>query len=313
MSGSAIVVGGAGFIGSHLVEALVADGVDVTVIDSFFLGSHANLAEVDDAVRIVRDDASDPSVMATVLERHPAPVVYNLATKPLLYSFFNPAGAYRVNTDVAATLAELLRSGAYERLVQFSSSEVYGSARYAPMDEGHPLDAHTPYAAGKAGADLLLSSWVRTFDLDVVTVRPFNNYGPRQSAGDFGAIVPVTARRILAGEDPVIEGDGMQTRDFTFVRDTVAAVRALAAEAGARGQTLNVGSGTETTIATIVELVCQALGHDGRIERRPARAADVRRHVADVSRALAVIGPLPFTPLAEGIEETVRWYRDAPT
>lgn len=312
---TALVTGGAGFIGSHLVDHLLEAGASrVVVVDTFFLGREDNLdtarALYGDQLVVHREDAADHAAMAEICVREEPQVVFNLATKALLYSFFNPSGACRVNLDIALTLCELLRSGHYRRLVHLSSSEVYGTAEQVPMDEGHPLLAETTYAAGKAAADLAVASYVRMFDLDAVTLRPFNNYGPRQNDGAFAAVIPLTVRRILAGEPPIIEGDGEQTRDFLFVRDTVDAIIRLCSTE-VRGEVLNLGSGTETSIASIVHALVEILGWQGEIRHTPARPADVRRHCSDVSRAEALVGPISTTKLADGLEQTVAWYRES--
>ena len=227
----------------------------------------------------------------------------------MLYSFFNPAGACRVNLDIALALCELQRAGAYGRLVHLSSSEVYGTAQQFPMGEDHPLLAETTYAAGKAAADLAVASYVRMFGLDALTVRPFNNFGPRQNSGSFAGVIPLTVSRILAGDAPVIEGDGEQTRDFIFVEDTVDALLRLADLPDLNGQVVNLASGRETSILELVTHLCEALGWTGGIEHVATRAADVRRHRADVSRAESLIGPVATTTLADGLAATVEWYR----
>ncbi|MBT5244658.1 MAG: NAD-dependent epimerase/dehydratase family protein [Rhodospirillaceae bacterium] len=305
-----VVTGGAGFIGSHLVDALLNQGADhVTVVDNFFLGKDANLTSAreqhGDKVTVFREDAGDFEAMRAILGEARADVVFNLATKALLYSFFNPAGAARVNTDIAYTLADLLRAGAYGRLIQFSTSEVYGTAQTVPMTEEHPLMAETSYAAGKAAADLVLASYANMFGLDIGIIRPFNNYGPRQNDGNMAAIIPLTVRRICENRRPVIEGDGLQTRDFIFVRDTIEATLKLTALATLTGLIVNVGSGKETSIKEIIGSVCQEMEYSGTIEHKPARPADVRRHCADVGLMHSLIGEMVTTPLHDGIAQTV--------
>lgn len=307
-----VITGGAGFIGSHLVDALIAAGASrVAVVDNFFLGKEQNLADASkhpDILKVYREDAAELTAMQAVMDAEKPDLVFNLATKALLYSFFNPAGACRVNLDIAIALGELLRSGSYGKLIHLSSSEVYGTARRVPMDEEHPLLAETSYAAGKAAGDLLLASYVKMFGLDIGTIRPFNNYGPRQNDGALAAIIPLTVRKIRLGGRPMIQGDGLQTRDFIYVRDTVAAILALGLDDRLKGQTVNLGSGQETTIKEIIELICDCLGYQGEIDYAPARPADVRRHWAGIDKAKALIGEPSTTPLAEGIRNTVCWY-----
>ena len=310
----AVVTGGAGFIGSHLVDALIRSGCDsVAVVDNFFLGKSENLdhatSQAGGKIRIYREDAAESEAMGAVVKAEKPDVIFNLATKALLYSFFNPAGACRVNLDIALTLGELLRAGEFRRLVHISTSEVYGSARYAPMDEKHPQMAETSYAAGKSAADVLLASYVNMFDLDITILRPFNNYGPRQNDGALAAVIPVTIKRIRAGEKPIIQGDGKQTRDFIFVKDTVRAIMEFGRRSNARGRVLNLASGKETEIKAIIDTLSELLGYRGEYEWETERRADVRRHMADVSQAEALIGPIARTDLQSGLRETVDWYR----
>jgi UDP-glucose 4-epimerase len=307
-----LVTGGAGFIGSHLVDRLLERGAAVLVVDNFFLGRMENL---DDAVArkgsltIVNEDAADLPAMRELIERHRIEDVYDLATKALEYSFANPAGAFRVNTDITATLAELLRKGHYRRLVHASSSEAFGSAVVRPMPEDHPRNPTTPYAAGKAAADLLLSSYVRTFDLDVRILRPFNNYGPRQNWGAFAGLVPKTIHRLVQGLPPIVHGDGSQGRDFVYVGDVADALIAVAETGAARGLDLNVASGVETPVRDVIGILCERAGFRGEWLHEERRAADVDHHIGDASRLLQVTGFRPSTTLADGLSRTWEWYR----
>ena len=310
----ALVTGGAGFIGSHLVDRLLADGArEVVVVDSFFMPSTGNLVcateRYGDALVVYREDAADREAMRAVCSRHRPEIVYDLATKALEYSFFNPRGAYTVNTDVTATLAELLRDGAYGRLAHISSSEVYGTAEAVPMTEHHPLNPETSYAAGKAAADLLLASYVRMFNLDIVVVRPFNNFGPRQNSGSHAAVVPITIKRLLSGMAPVIHGGGQQTRDFMFVTDTVDRIVRIAATEAARGTVVNVGTGRETTIQEVVDRLCECAGYTGPQVHEPRRTADVTRHLAGVTRLTEHLGDASVTSLSDGLAQTFEWSR----
>jgi UDP-glucose 4-epimerase len=308
---SVLVTGGAGFIGSHLVDRLLARGHRVVVVDNFFLGKRENLAGAvaagGDRLEIRYEDAADAVAMREIVERHEIRDVYNLATKALEYSFDNPRGAYEVNTSIALTLAELLRKGHYERLVHTSSSEVFGTAVTRPMTEDHPRNPTTPYAAGKAGADLALQSYVRTFDLDIRIVRPFNNYGPRQNAGAYAGVVPKTMSRLLRGEPPVLHGDGSQGRDFVYVEDVAEGLVRVAECDAARGLDLNIASGRETPILELLETMCRIAGFDGEWIREPRRVADVDHHIGDASRLEEITGYVPSTSLADGLARTWEW------
>ena len=309
-----LVTGGAGFIGSHLVDALLNLGAKkVSVVDNFFLGKDKNLFEAKkrhpDALEIYREDASDYQVMERICHLESPDIVYNLATKALLYSYFNPSGAYNVNTDIALCLGNLLAKKKYNKLVHLSSSEVYGSAQHIPMDENHPLLAETSYAAGKAGADLALISYVKMFDLDITILRPFNNYGPRQNHGSLAAVIPLTIKRILEGEQPVIHGTGDQTRDFINVKDTVSAVLELSCMSDTKGEIFNLGSGIQTSIKTIVTTIAKLLSYSGEIKYDSERKADVIAHCADVSKLTNFIDGLELTAFEDGIRETIEWYQ----
>lgn len=315
MSKVYVVTGGAGFIGSHLVDALLENKTNrVVAVDNMFLGKDSNLLEATtrypDRFKLYREDASDYAAINAVIQEEKPDVVYNLATKALLYSFFNPAGAFNVNTKIAENLAELLRNGDYGKLVHVSTSEVYGSAETVPMPETHPLLAETTYAAGKAAADMLLATYHNMFNIPVTTVRPFNNYGPRQNAGALAAVVPLTIKRILAGESPVLQGDGSQTRDFIYVKDTVKTLIDIEREEGAIGSVFNMGSGRETSIKEIVESISNVMQYSGEIIYEPRRNADVDRHCSDISKITTLMGSVHGTSLDEGMAATVQWYKE---
>ena len=219
-----LVVGGAGFIGSHLVDRLITeDASKVIIMDNLFIGMKENLVNALNKGAILHvDNAENQEALLHIIEKFEVDIVFNCATKPLNYSFINPADAYMTNVLVVKNLLELQRKRAFQTLCHFSSSEAYGSSEYQPMDEQHPLIPLTTYAAGKASADLLLQSYVNMFDLDAFIVRPFNNYGPRQNfEGEMAGVIPVTINKIMEGSPPEIHGDGSQTRDYIYVKDTI--------------------------------------------------------------------------------------------
>ena len=307
-----LVTGGAGFVGSHLCDALLQGGADkVVCLDNFFLGKMENLKEasIHSNFILYRDDARNFGVLQAILEREKIEVVFNMATIALNYSFFNPFDAYMVNVEIANTLLELLKVGAYKTLIHTSSSEAYGTAQYSPMDENHPTDPTTPYAAGKAAADLMIHSFSKVLDMDISIVRPFNNYGPRQNAaGPLAGIIPATARRIKHGEKPVIQGDGEQTRDFVYVGDTVKGLIAAYEQEMSRGQIINLGTGTDVSMNHLLQEICDYMGYDGEWEHQPERKSDVKKLCADVSKARRLIGYVPDTDFSVGIRKTLDWY-----
>ena len=251
-----LVTGGAGFIGSHLVDLLVSEGVgQLTIIDNFFLGHLANL---DDArqwmpgLRVLSVDASHEQAMReSFAQVGPVDVVFDLAVIPLPTSLVRPQFCFDTNVRITSALCELLREGRFETLVHFSSSEAYGSARSVPMSEEHPLDPLTPYAASKAASDHLVRTYAATFGIDALVVRPFNNYGPRQNDLQYAGIIPTLLRCAFEGRTFTMFGDGEQTRDYIYVTDTVQAALDLYKCSRARGLVVNIGSGQEISIADL--------------------------------------------------------------
>lgn len=309
-----LVTGGAGFIGSHLCDALLERGAGkVVCVDNFFLGKMENIAEAmtHDNFVLYRDDARQFGVMQSIIEKEQVEVVFNLATIALNYSFFNPFDAYMVNVQIANTLLELLKVGAFKTLIHTSSSEAYGTARYSPMDENHPTDPTTPYAAGKAAADMMVHSFAKVLDMDISIIRPFNNYGPRQNAeGPLAGIIPATAKRILSGEKPIINGDGEQTRDFIYVKDTVRGLIMAYEEEASRGMIINLGYGKDISMNFLLQNICNYMGYDGEWDHREERTSDVRNLCAGIERARSVLGFTPEMDFEEGIKETLDWYTD---
>ena len=311
LSGKTVLVtGGAGFIGSHLVDRLLTEGAaHVAVIDNMFLGSEGNLsdARATDKLSFYKDDAEFVTSLDYIFNRHPIDIVFNCATKALNYSFLNPANAFGTNVTVALNLLELQRRGAFKSLCHFSTSEVYGSAVYEPMDEKHPRNPTTTYAAGKAAADLAVESYVHMFGLDGFIVRPFNNYGPRQNhRGLLAGVIPLTAWRILTGGAPEIHGDGKQSRDFIHVRDTVDAVVKLFRVLPA-GDSVNISTDNQIAIGDLVTRIAAMLGYREEIVRKPARQADVLCHNASNQKARALID-YSLTDFDTGLRETLDWY-----
>jgi UDP-glucose 4-epimerase len=315
-SKSIVVTGGAGFIGSHLVDALIGENPSrLVALDDFFLGNRANLDEARTRyprLEVVDMDATNLPALRSFFASSAVDVVFDLATIPLPSSLEQPHWSSRVIFDLALNVCELCREGAFATLIHCSSSEAYGSAQYVPMDEEHPLKTETPYAAAKAAAALLVDSYARTFGIDAAIGRPFNNYGPRQNGRDFSGIIPRLIKGIMQETTPVIFGDGLQTRDYIYVTDTARGLIELYRNEAARGETVNLASGAETSVLQIVSDVSRLMDWTEEPVFGPPRPGDVRRHCAGVARARELLGFEPRVLWDEGITRTVRWYRDHP-
>jgi UDP-glucose 4-epimerase len=205
-------------------------------------------------------------------------------------------------------LLELQRRGLFKTLCHFSTLEVYGTAVYEPMDEAHPKNPTTTYAAGKAAADHAVESYVKMFDLDAYIIRPFNNYGPRQNyKGYLAGIIPITAWRILNGITPELHGEGLQSRDFIYVHDTVDAVIKLHGVMP-KGDSVNISTDNQISIRDLLRKICNEMGYRGEIVKKPERKSDVLCHNASNEKIRKLI-EYSLTPFDKGLCETLTWYQ----
>ena len=307
-----LITGGAGFIGSHLAERIAEEEPrGMVVMDNLFLGKEKNLEQAIGKfpkLKFYPEDATSLDKVTEIIEKHNIDVVFDLAVVPLPASLERPKWAFAQNMRMTEVICELAEKKKFRTLVHFSSSEVYGTALYCPMDEFHPLLPLTPYGASKAGGDHLVYSYVHSFGIDTVIVRPFNNYGPRQNEGMYAGVIPATIRRILNGENPIIYGDGKQTRDFIYVEDTAEASIALFKTPEARGKIINVANGFEIKIIDLIRIIQEKLGYQREIIFEEDRPCDVRRHAAGTQILQELIQYKPKVSFAEGIERTVDWY-----
>jgi UDP-glucose 4-epimerase len=310
--GTALVTGGAGFIGSHLVDALAARRWRVRVVDNLSVGSRANLAQHANSsdVTLHEVDVRDAQRLAPLFDD--VDTAFHLATQCVRVSLFQPELVHDVNTTGTLRVLMAAVRSRVRRFVYVSSSEAFGSARTVPMSEEHPFEPTTIYGASKMAGELYTNAFRVRHGLNTVIVRPFNTYGPRAHfSGAYGELIPRFVVRAENGRPPVVFGDGHQTRDFTYVEDTVRGM-ILAAESNLVGQSVNVARGREVSVNEIARLVLVACGRpDLTPEHAPERPSDVRRHHADISFARRAIGFEPAIDIEEGIRRYVAWFRTA--
>lgn len=304
-----VVTGAGGFIGSHLVEALVREGASVRALVRYTsTSSRGHLeripADVLASLEVVLGNVEDPACVRRLVDG--AEVVFHLAALiGIPYSYVAP---YQyVATNVAGTLnvLEAVRASDGCRMVHTSTSETYGSARYAPIDEAHPMQGQSPYSATKIGADKLAESYFLSFQTPVATIRPFNTYGPRQSSRAF---IPSVMKQLAAGRDVVRVGSTRPKRDLNFVEDTVAGFLAIGSNERAIGQVINIGSGRTISMGELAELIFQVSGVPARLETDDARvrpdASEVELLLADCRKAKELVGYEPRVTLEEGLRRT---------
>ena len=304
-----LVTGGAGFIGSELVRQLAARGDRVQIVDNLVNGKRENVQDVlSDRVSLTETDVRDLDALRPDL-RH-VRVVYHLACLGVRHSVHSPLENHDVNATATLRLLAASREAGVERFVYVSSSEVYGTARWAPMTEEHPTFPCTVYGASKLAGECYARAFFRTYAYPTVVVRPFNAYGPRSHhEGDSGEVIPKFLLRCLAGKPMIVFGDGSQTRDFTYVSDTAAGILRAGETDAAIGETINLGSGSEVTINDLAHTIAEVTGRPGAVIQHDApRPGDVLRLCADVSLARARVGYQPAIALADGLRRLMAWY-----
>lgn len=304
-----LVTGGAGFIGSEVVRQLCQRGHSVTVIDNFTSGKADHLHGLD--IKLIKGDICDSEVLFEALKDQEQ--VVHLAALPFIPdSYVAPEQFFRVNAmGTVSLIRHAIRSESVEKFVHISSSEVYGAAKYVPMDEEHPTLPHSTYAASKLAADRAAYTIHKEHGFPVVILRPFNSYGPRVTQP---YIIPEIITQLLRA-DTVLLGNTETSRDFTYVGDTAKGIIAACGSKEAIGETINLASGTEVRIKELVVLISKLLGK-GEVsvqhDESRMRPYDVDRLVGDYSKAQKILGWKPEVSLSDGLERTIEWIRQHP-
>ncbi|MCG3136112.1 MAG: UDP-N-acetylglucosamine 4-epimerase [Planctomycetes bacterium] len=304
-----LVTGGAGFIGSHLAERLLADGHTVTVFDNFSTGRFENIAHLEGRqFRVVEGDIRKPQALAKALKGQKY-VLHQAALPSVPRSVDDPVTSNEVNVTGTLNVLVAARESGVKRVVYASSSAAYGDTPTLPKTESMAPQPMSPYAVSKLTGEYYCRVFWENYRLETVALRYFNVFGPRQDpASDYAAAVPKFVTLLLAKQRPFVYGDGKQTRDFTYVENVVEANLLACKAPKGPGEFVNVACGDRVTVAGLVHMIGEIAGHVCEPKLKPARAGDVRHSLADVAKALDVIGYRPRVGLREGLERTVAWY-----
>ena len=307
-----LVTGGGGFIGSHLAERLVSEGAHTRALVHYRSDGSRGWLEGSlkkNEIEVIAGDVCDSEIVVRAMRQ--TDVVFHLAALiGIPYSYDAPRSYVHTNVTGTLNVLQAARDLEIQRVVHTSTSEVYGSAQYVPIDEKHPLQAQSPYSASKIGAEKLAEAFYLSFELPVVTVRPFNTFGPRQSAR---AVIPTIISQCLKSRSVKI-GRLHPTRDLNFVQNTVDGILRASVSPTAVGQTVNLGSGSEISIGSLASTIVHLIGGDIPIETNPARVrpqdSEVDRLLADNTAARELLDWTPQVSLKDGLSQTIDWIRD---
>jgi UDP-glucose 4-epimerase len=309
MTQTCLVTGGAGFIGSHLVEHLTAIGRRVRVLDDLSTGLRANLSGVRSAPEIVEGDVGDPA--AVVRATAGVEVVFHLAALASVQkSVEAPDATHRVCATGTLNVLDAARRAGVRRVVYAASSSAYGMPPGEVQSEHDPVQPLSPYAAAKLAGELYLQAFAATYGLETVRLRFFNIFGPRQRADSpYSGVIALFTAALTEGRTPTIFGDGLQSRDFTYIADVVQALTRAAEVPGVSGKVYNIGTGRSTTVLDLVGALNRLLGTNITPQHAPPRAGDVRFSRADITLARRELGYDPKVAFEDGLAETLRWYK----
>ncbi len=312
LSGKKILVTGAdGFIGSHLVENLVELGADIRALSCYnSFNSWGWLDAVDclEKIEVISGDVRDPHYCREITKE--IDVIFHLAALIAIpYSYIAPDSYIDTNIKGTLNICQAALKNNCQRIIHTSTSEVYGTAQYVPIDEKHPLQPQSPYSASKIGADAIAMSFYNSFDLPLTIARPFNTYGPRQSAR---AVIPTIITQIAAGMREIKLGDVSPTRDFNYVRDTCRGFIAMAESENTIGKTVNIGSNYEVSVGDTLNMIKEIMKSDVQFitdqQRLRAEKSEVFRLWCDNSLIKELTGYTPEYSLRQGLEKTIEWF-----
>jgi UDP-glucose 4-epimerase len=309
-----LVTGGAGFIGSHIAERLLSLGHEVTVLDDLSTGKLENIQALMGHARFHFSQGSIldlPLLMELIQNRRIERISHQAARPSVARSIEDPLATHEVNITGTLNVLKAAHEAGCQRVVAASSSSIYGNTPVLPKKEDMHYRPRSPYAASKVAGELYLQVFNAVYGLQTVGLRYFNVYGPQQDPNShYAAVIPKFIRLALNGEPLPIEGDGAQTRDFTYVDDVVSANLLSLTAPELHGECVNIGYGEQTSILSLAETVIRQIRSSSKIEHRDPRPGDVRDSFADISLAKSLLGYKPEYRLADGLRRTIDWYRD---
>ncbi len=308
-----LITGGAGFVGSHLCDRYVKEGHTVICLDNFMSGNLSNVKHLLDCrnFKLMRGDIRDFGLLEKIMRD--VDVVFHLAAQVHVdRSYVEPGLTYEVNVMGTQNILEAARLCDAKKVVYASTSEVYGSAQYVPIDEKHPLNAPHPYGASKIAADRMCYAYIQTYGMNISILRLFNIFGPRQRDVGYGGVISIFTRRVLSNVSPIIYGDGLQTRDYTYVEDAVRAYDLVLNHKEPITEPINFGSGREVSVVYLANRIIELCGKKDNMKpvHIDPRIGEVKRLIGNAKRAKEILGWEPNYPLEDGLAKFVCWYRD---
>ena len=307
-----LITGGAGFLGSYLAEKYILKGDVVYALDNLMNGNLNNIRTLlhQKNFKFIHDDICRDEVYARLPVDLDA-IIHLAAQIHVDRSIVNPAETFKINVEGTLKILEFARMNDIQKILHASTSEVYGSAEYVPMDESHPLSAKHPYGVSKIAADRLCYTYNETYDLGVDIVRCFNLFGPRQKDTGYGGVIAIFINRVLQNKPPIIYGSGEQTRDYMYVEDAINAYdKVLTANDNPGRNGINFGSGTEVSVNRIADLVIKYAGINKEPIHAEPRPVEVERLLADISKANKRLGFKPEVDFESGLAKLINWYKN---
>jgi UDP-glucose 4-epimerase len=307
-----LITGGAGFIGSYLCEKYTKEAHTVLCLDNFLSGNLLNVRHLLDYrnFKLIKGDVRDFDLLERIIRD--VDIVFHLAAQIHVdRSYVEPRLTYEINVMGTQNVLEVARIYDVKKVIHTSTSEVYGSAQYVPIDEKHPLDAPHPYGASKIAADRMCNAYVQTYGMNISILRFFNIFGPRQRDIGYGGVISIFTRRVLNNIPPVIYGDGRQTRDYTYIEDAIRAFD-LILNHESRLEPINIGSGKEVSIIDLANMIIDLCGKKGEIKpvNVEPRIGEVKQLIADAKKAKEILGWEPKYNLKEGLKAFIQWYKN---